>query len=64
MAKSILIEEFHVSVYVPVGLSKSTYASMRRTLNSTRFQSRLRNAVLKVFRRHPPLKATKFTISV
>ena len=64
MARLVLIEEFHVSVYVPVGLSKSTYASIGRTLNSKRFQSCLRNAVRKVFRRHPPLKATKFTISV
>ena len=63
MTKTIMIEEFHVTVVTPVGLSRTALASMRRTLNSKGFQSRLRSALRKVFRQYPALKPARFTIS-
>jgi hypothetical protein len=63
MAKTILMEEFHVAVQVPANLPKKQYASMRRTLKSNRFQTRLRAAVANVFRRHPSLTPVKFSLS-
>ncbi len=63
MAKTILMEEFHVAVLVPANLPKTQYASMRRTLTSTRFQTRLRAAIANVFRRHPSLTRVKFSLS-
>ena len=63
MVKTILMEEFHVTVFVSLDLSETVYNSMRRTLNSKRFQSRLRNAVRKVFHRYPALNRAKFSLS-
>ena len=63
MAKTIMMEEFHVTVVTPVGLSRTAVASMRRALNSKRFQARLRSALRKVFRQHPALKPARFTVS-
>ena len=63
MVKMILMEEFHVSVLTPPGVSKTALASMRRTLNRQRFQSRLRSALRKVFRQYPALKPARLSIS-
>jgi hypothetical protein len=63
MAKMILFEEFHVSVFLPAALPKTAFASARRTLNGKRFQTRLRDAIADLFRRHLALKSVKFTIS-
>lgn len=63
MAKTIMIDEFHVTILVPAGLSKTEYAPVLRTLNSRRFQTRLRQAVSNVIRQHSSLKAVRFSIS-
>ena len=63
MAKTILFEEFHVTIFVPAALPKTTIAAARRTLTSKRFQTRLRDAIDTIFRRHSALKFVKFTIS-
>ena len=63
MPKTIIMEEFHVTVVTPVGLSRTALASLRRALNSKGFQSRLRSALRKVFRQYPALKPARFTIS-
>ncbi|MBI3822050.1 MAG: hypothetical protein HY289_05135 [Planctomycetes bacterium] len=64
MTKTILIEEFHVSVCVQIGLPETMYVRARRTLDSRRFQIRLRKAVNGVFRRHSSLKLAKVATSV
>jgi hypothetical protein len=63
MAKTIVIEEFHVTMLVPARLSKTEYAPVLRTLRSNRFQSRLQEVVGNVLRRHSSLKTVKFSIS-
>ena len=63
MARSLVMEEFHVTVKVPGGLAQSVYGSIRRTLNRTRFQTRLRRAILAVFRRCPTLVKIRVTLT-
>ena len=63
MAKSILIEEFHLGVRAPRGLARSDYDSIDRTVNQPRFQARLRQALRAVFRRHPALRRVRVTLT-
>ena len=63
MAKAILIDEFHLTVFAPPNLSKTAQAAAVRTLNSKRLHARVRNAVVDVFRRYASLRSVKITIS-
>jgi hypothetical protein len=63
MGKTIIIEEFHVTILVPAGLSRTEYAPVVRTLKSNRFQTRLREAIANLIRQHSSLKSVKFSIS-
>jgi hypothetical protein len=63
MPKRVLIEEFHVSVFVPRGLSEVECISVRRTLNGKRFRADLRRVIQTVVRRHPSLKKVHVTIT-
>lgn len=58
-----MIEEYHVTINVRKGLPYQQCVSMRRVLNSRRFQSDLRQAVLAVVKRHPLLAAARVAIS-
>ena len=55
MPKRVLIEEFHVSVYVPSSLPDAQCTAIRRTLDSKRFRADLKRAVQGVVRQHPSL---------
>jgi hypothetical protein len=63
MAKSILVDELHLSVRAPAGFPEAEYVSIRRGLDSRRFWAELRRAVRSVFRRHPALARARLTIS-
>ena len=63
MGKSILIEEFHVSVFVPRNLPDAACVRIRRTLNGRRFGTRLRRAIQGVVRRYPVLDKVSITIT-
>jgi hypothetical protein len=63
VAKTILIDEFHVSIRAPRGLRDAGYAAMRRTLDDRGFQAELRRAVRDVVRRHPPLSKVRLTLT-
>jgi hypothetical protein len=45
MSSAQLIEEVHLSVYVPRGLPEAEYEAVLQTLDDARFQARLRRAV-------------------
>ena len=62
MPKTILLEQYHITVSAPAGLSKTDDALILRTLRGRRFQTHLRNAVRQVFRRYPSLKKVHVTI--
>ena len=63
MPKSILLDEFHLSVRAPPGLREAQYAAMRRSLDGRRFQADLRRAGRGVVRNHPPLAKARVVLS-
>jgi hypothetical protein len=63
MAKTLLIEEFHLSVRAPSGLPERTYEAMRRTLDDPCFQAELRRATRDVCRRYPALARARVTLT-
>jgi hypothetical protein len=56
MTRFILMDQIHIDIRVPRGLSDREYESVRRTLDSYRFQTTLRGSVRITFRRFPSLK--------
>jgi hypothetical protein len=63
MSKTILLDEFHLSVRAPRGLPEAEYAAMRRTLDDKRFQADLRRAVRALFRQYPALASARITLT-
>lgn len=63
MAKFIVLEEFHLTVVAPRGLPSTEYDAIVRTVNSTPFMTRLRQAVRRAFRREPSLNKAKVRLS-
>lgn len=63
MPKRVLIEEFHVSVYVSSTLPDAQSTAIRRTLNSKRFCAGLKRTVRGVVRQHPSLSRVHVRIS-
>jgi hypothetical protein len=63
VAKRILMEEFHLTVYAARGLPAQGYNTMRQTLDDPRFHAQLRRAVRGVCRRHPALSRAKVRLS-
>ncbi len=63
VAKGILVEEFHLSVYAPRGLRDADYDAIRQTLDDIRLHARLRRIVRKVFRRYPSLNKVRVRLS-
>lgn len=63
MAKPILIDEIHLTIFMPPGLRAESFRAIRRTLRSGRFQAALRRAVHGVFARYPSLGKVTFTLT-
>jgi hypothetical protein len=63
MPRALLIEEFHVSLFVPHQLSAKKAAAIRRTLRSQTFARRLRQAVANVIEHNRHLEALVVKIS-
>ena len=63
MAKSVLIDQFHVTVLVPAGLPKGVANAVVRTLHGPRFDRQLRKAVRGVLRRFRSLAKSRVTVS-
>lgn len=63
MAKNILMEELHLTVYVPPKLTKAQYDAIRRALNGKQFRDALDQAVADLVRRYPSLNKTRFTLT-
>jgi hypothetical protein len=49
MPKLIVMDEFHITVYVSCGLPEAEGRAVRRTLDGMSFRRRLRRAVKDVF---------------
>jgi hypothetical protein len=63
MARTIVIEEFHLTVYARRGLRDAEYLEMRRTLDRPHLQKKLRHAVHGVFQRYPTLRQARLTLT-
>lgn len=63
MAKVILMDEIHVSVFAPHGLHPAAYRAIRRALDRTGFRAGLRRAVRDVVRWHPSLSKVRITLA-
>ncbi len=63
MARGIVLEEFHLTVYAPRGLPDGEYDAMRQALDDPPLHARLRRAARHVLRRHPALKKVKARLS-
>jgi hypothetical protein len=59
----ILLDEMHLSVYVPARLREAECQTIRRVLRSQRFQSELSQLLRDHFRRWPELAFTRTTIT-
>jgi hypothetical protein len=63
MARSILIDEIHLSILIPSQLPTPDTVAIRRVLKRARFQIKLRQAIRKLFRQFQALGKARFTIS-
>jgi len=63
MANPILVDEFHVSLFIPLALSQGEDQAIRRTLHRPRFGVALGKSVRAVVRRHPSLRKVRVSIS-
>lgn len=63
MAPKVLLEEFHLSLYVMSDLKPPITRSIRHTFNQKSFQRRLRNALQQVLRHYPALQEVQCRLS-
>jgi len=55
MSPRVVIEEFHMTLFIPIGMSGKEVQSSRKLLGSRRFRRRLRRDVRRRIARHPEL---------
>jgi hypothetical protein len=63
MAKHILIDELHVTLLAPSGLTAKQSHAARRALRRASFLPALTRAARAVVRRYPSLRAVRVTVS-
>lgn len=63
MPRRVVIEEFHLTLYVPRDLPPAECRAVRRTLTGAGFRSRLRQAVEQVARRYRSLHRATAALS-
>jgi hypothetical protein len=63
MTKRLLMEEYHVSFFVPRGLSEAEVRGGRRALKSAAFRRKLRAVVAAAVRRLPSLRNVSFELT-
>jgi hypothetical protein len=63
MAKAILIDEFHLTVYAPAGLPEPEYDAIRRALDERRFQDDLRRAARDFCGHYPALDKARIRLT-
>ena len=63
MAKTVLLDEWHLSVRIPASLPAATVTAVRRSLNAKAFTAALRRAVLAVVRERPALSPVRVLIT-
>ena len=63
MAKGMVLDEFHLTIFAPADLPEQKYQAIRETLDDRRFQGDLRRAVRAVTGQYPSMDKVKFRLS-
>jgi hypothetical protein len=63
MAKTIMMDEVHVTVLAPHGLTRHVYESMHRALCKPAFAHELRRTIRNFIRRFPELAKARIKVS-
>jgi hypothetical protein len=63
VAKALLMDQFHITVYALSGLAPSDYDAIRQALDASRFKLALRRAVRTVLRQHLPWDKVRATVT-
>lgn len=63
MAKAVIIDELHLTVRIPVGLSREQAKAVRDSLLGADFMARLRRAVRTTFRAFPELVKVRVSLT-
>lgn len=63
MAKTILLDEFHLTVFAPHGLRETAYNTIRATLDGACFRADFRRSVRDVVRGYPSLRKVRVTLT-
>ena len=63
MRKTILMNQFHIDLYVRRGLREAEYQAIRRTINAKSFVPALRRAVRQTCKTYPALGKVRITVS-
>ncbi len=63
MTKTVLFDEIHISLFVPVGLSLSQVRAIRRVTNSKAFDEKLGQAIRQVLDSHSTTKEIVIALS-
>jgi hypothetical protein len=64
MPDDLLLEQFHLDVFVPQQLPAWECDAMRRTLVGRRYRARLLRAIRTLFRQYRSLRNAKLDVSV
>jgi hypothetical protein len=63
MPRLVLMEQFHLNVYVPSTLAPHAERAVRRALDDRRLHARIRRAVRGVFATDPALARVRLTLT-
>jgi len=63
MTKTILFDEIHISLLVPVGLSSKRSLAIRRITNSKAFDQKLTHAIKRIVESYPTTREVSITLS-
>lgn len=63
MAKSVLIDEFHLQIFIPATLPDKKARAVRRALQRRGFVANLRDSIAKCMACHPTLRGLRITLS-
>ena len=63
MAKSVMIDELHLTVRIPSNLPDDRTEEVRRTLTSADFMNRVRRAIRDAFRAFPQLAVVSVSLT-
>lgn len=63
MAKALLMDEFHITVYALRGLAPPDYDAIRQVLDASRFKVALGRAVRAVLRQQLPWDKVRVTVT-